>query len=246
MSPELVILGLIFAGACGVFVTLFLRAFYHRKFTKALIFKGIASLCFVTFGLVNFLTSDFSPSTLLIFIGLCFGIVGDEVIALCQNFPKYDSHAFLGGGSSFLVGHLFYIAALLSLRRVNLLSMIIAFAIIASLCLLYNQKRHFLVGNMKISLSLYLSVLVFLASLAIGVFVERKTVGVGLFALGGVLFATSDNLLFAYKFGKEPRFLQNIALHATYYDTGEKGIGEHLANVYRAKQRGIPTLRACI
>ena len=217
MSPELIILGLLLMLVCAGFVALFLRAFYYKKFTGALIFKGIASLCFVSFGLVNFLVNEFSWFRCLVFVGLCFGIVGDEVIALCQNFPKYDSLAFIGGGSFFLVGHFFYITALFTLGGVNVLSLIISFVLLAVLCLLYNHKRQFLVGNMKISLSLYLLVLVFVSSLAIGVFVEKGTVGALLFAIGGVLFTTSDNLLFAYKYGKEPRFLQNIALHATYY-----------------------------
>ena len=217
MSSEFILLGIILVLICAGFVSLFLRAFYYKRFTEALVFKGAASLCFVILGLVNLLTNTTTLPNILIFIGLCFGIVGDEVIALCQNFPKYDSLAFIGGGSFFLVGHVFYILALFNLRAPNVLSMIISFVIIAALCLLYNHKRQFLAGNMKISLSLYLSALVLVASLAIGVFVERVTLGSALFAIGGVLFTISDNLLFAYKFGKEPRFLQNIALHATYY-----------------------------
>ena len=35
--------------------------------------------------------------------------------------------------------------------------------------------------------------------------------------LGGLLFTVSDNILFAYKLGEKPRFLQNIALHVAYY-----------------------------
>ena len=83
MSFELIVLGLLLMGVCAGVATLFLRAFYNKSFTKALILKGISSLCFVIFGAINCFVDGFSVAQLIIFIGLCFGIIGDEVIALC-------------------------------------------------------------------------------------------------------------------------------------------------------------------
>ena len=70
---------------------------------------------------------------------------------------------------------------------------------------------------MKYSLMLYICVVIFMAATAIGVFFKQLTVGAGLFALGGILFAVSDNILFAYKLSEKTKFKQNIALHVAYY-----------------------------
>ena len=70
---------------------------------------------------------------------------------------------------------------------------------------------------MRLPLILYLGIVITVSAVAIGVLVKRGSVGAGLFVLGGLLFTVSDNILFAYKLGEKPRFLQNIALHVTYY-----------------------------
>ena len=63
----------------------------------------------------------------------------------------------------------------------------------------------------------YLAAVAFMAATAIGAFFGRFTLGAGLFAAGGLLFTASDNILFAYKYGENPRFIQNILLHVFYY-----------------------------
>ena len=85
------------------------------------------------------------------------------------------------------------------------------------LLLIYERKRRFLHGEMKLPLALYLGIVTFVGALAVGLLNARITLGAGMFAVGGLLFTTSDNILFAYKLGEKPRFLQNIALHITYY-----------------------------
>ena len=217
MSLESVIIGFVLALVCAGFVTLFMRAFYKQRFTHALIFKGAASLCFVVFGAINCFCNSCNPTTVLIFIALCLGIIGDEVIALCQVFPERDTLAFLGGGSFFIVGHVLYIISLFLLGGVNWLSLVLSFLIIASIGLVYEGRRKFLRGDMKVQLALYLRVVVFFAAVAIGVFVKRLTLGAGLVVLGGICFAVSDNVLFAYKLSDKRYFGQNIILHLTYY-----------------------------
>ena len=217
MSLEFIFFGCVLSLACLGFVAWFLKAFYDKTFAKALIIKGIASICFVTLGAVNCFCNGFSVSGLLIFIGLCLGIVGDEVIALCQVLPKYDSLAFIGGGSFFLVGHFLYIIALLLIGEVSLVAIAIYFVILAAISLVYERARKFLSGDMKIPLALYLAIVTMMGAVAFGLFVKRGTFGAGLFAIGGVLFTASDNILFAYKLGEKPKFLQNILLHGAYY-----------------------------
>ena len=217
MTPELMFVGLLLVLLCGGFVALFLKCFYDEKFNRALLFKGIASLCFVSIGAITLFTADMSTTKLLIFIGLCLGLIGDEVIALCQNLPKYDMQFFLGGGSFFIVGHFLYIIALFMHGELSPVALVVSFVIIEALSLLYEKNKKFYNNSMKYSLMLYMGVVIFMAATALGVFVKQGTVGAALFAIGGILFAVSDNILFAYKLGKNPKFKQNIALHVTYY-----------------------------
>ena len=217
MSPTLIAIGFVLVLICAGMVTLFLRDFYNTRFVRALIFKGAASLCFVALGAITYFSGAPSTTGLLIFIGLCFGIVGDEVIALCQVYPKQDTLAFIGGGSFFLVGHALYIPALILLGEISWISVAISFVVMVGLSLIYEGRRRFLNGKMKVPLALYLGIVTFMGAIAIGVFIKRLTIGTGLFALGGILFTLSDNILFAYKLGEKPKFIRNVALHVAYY-----------------------------
>ena len=217
MHFETLILALILMAICSFFVTLFLKAFYHKKFKSALLYKGLASLCFVIFGAVNFFTTEFSFITLIIFVGLCWGIIGDEIIAVCQIHPKHDTLFFLGGGACFIVGHILYVLAMFLLGEPNIIALIIAFVSIVVLCVVYERRRKFLIGKMKKSLMLYICIVIFFSAIGIATFIRRGTMGSALFALGGALFAISDNILFAFKFGARPRYYQNVALHVAYY-----------------------------
>ena len=217
MTPELMLATCSFIPVCSVFVALFLKAFYEGKFNYALLYKGIASFCFIALGIVSLVASQMSATSVLVFVGLCFGLVGDEVIALCQILPKYDLQFFLGGGSFFIVGHFIYIVALFLHGELSVVALIVSFVIIVALSLLYESYRKFYNGTMKYSLMLYMGVVIFMAATAIGVCFGQGTVGAVFFAIGGILFVVSDNTLFAYKLGENPKFNQNIALHVAYY-----------------------------
>ena len=167
MHFETFILALILMAICSFFVTLFLKAFYHKKFKSALLYKGLASLCFVIFGAINFFTTEFSFITLIIFVGLCWGIIGDEIIAVCQIHPKHDTLFFLGGGACFIVGHILYVLAMFLLGEPNIIALIIAFVSIVVLCVVYERRRKFLIGKMKKSLMLYICIVIFFSAIGI-------------------------------------------------------------------------------
>lgn len=217
MKFEEIILALILFAICSCFLTLFLRAFYHKKFKRALILKGLASVCFVALGAYSLFTSDMATYKIIIFIGLCWGIIGDEIIALCQIFPKYDTHNFLGGGACFIIGHVLYMIAMLMIDKINIIPVIFTFSLAIILSMIYGNKKQYFVGKMKHSLVLYIGVEILATAVAASVFINRGTIGSALFVLGGALFTISDNLLFAFKFGNRPRYRQNVWLHITYY-----------------------------
>ena len=86
-----------------------------------------------------------------------------------------------------------------------------------ALCLVYESKKKFFIGDMRISLILYISTVIFFASVGVGTFLRLGTLGSALLAIGGILFAVSDNILFAFKFSEKPKYIQNIILHVAYY-----------------------------
>ena len=217
MKPEILVLALSLTVLCAGLVTIFLMAFYKGKFTKALIFKGLSSLCFITLGVVCFATVEFSLPKLLILIGLCLGIIGDEILALCQIYPNHDSVHFIGGGVFFIVGHLFYMSAMILTGNVSRIALLISYAIILPISFLYESKNRFYVGDMKVSLRLYMCVVVLFSAFGVAFFVGQPGLGRLFIALGGILFAISDNILFAYKLHDNTRFYRNIALHVAYY-----------------------------
>lgn len=217
MTIELIITGFALMLVCAVFAALFMRAFYLGKYLEALIFKGCASLCFVVFGGLNCFLGETSPSAIIIFIGLCLGIVGDEVIALCQIYPEQNDKFFICGGASFLFGHILYAVALLMLGKANPIIIVLSMLIVSCIGGVYARYRSFLTGSLRNLLILYLGIVIFMTSVASSLLVGGPTLGAALFLLGGLLFTVSDNILFAYRYGEKPRFAQNIALHVSYY-----------------------------
>lgn len=149
MKFDIAIIGLILVGTCAALVTEFLRVFYHKKFKRALVFKGLASACFIAFGAYNFFSREFSWVTLAIFVGICWGIVGDEIIALCQIYPKSDIKHFIGGGACFIVGHILYLIALLMLAKVSFIAVALVFVLILFLCVLYERQKTTLTWRLK-------------------------------------------------------------------------------------------------
>ena len=217
MKFEMIILGFALILLCSFFVTMFLKSFYHKRFKSAILYKGLSSLCFVAFGAANLLFGGFSWIKLMIFIGLCFGIIGDEVLALCQIYPKSDLKHFLGGGVFFVVGHVLYILSMIFIGGPNIIALPIAFAVICVISLLYENKKKFFVGEMKNSLKLYIGIVIFFAAMGVSTFLKLGTLATACIALGGILFTVSDNILFAFKFSSRPRYRQNVALHIAYY-----------------------------
>ena len=217
MKPEILACSLSLLVLCAGLVTLFLRAFYKLRFTKALVFKGLSSLCFIALGVICFVTGDYSLPKILILIGLCLGIIGDEILSLCQIYPSHDSVHFIGGGTFFIVGHLFYMAAMIISGSISWIALVIAYAIILTISFLYESKNRFYVGEMKVSLRIYMCVVVLFAAFGVAFFIGQPSLGRLFVALGGLLFAVSDNILFAYKLHDNTRFDRNIALHVAYY-----------------------------
>lgn len=103
-----------FLGA--VALTLFLIARDRKGSVKAVLLKIITSYLFIAVAFVSFMVNPNPGVTtffMLITMGLICGLIGDIVLDLKVLYPESSSPYQHGGMVAFLVGHLFYLAALL-------------------------------------------------------------------------------------------------------------------------------------
>jgi len=63
----------------------------------------------------------------------------------------------------------------------------------------------------------YISIVLLMASVAICAAVRTGSIAGILFAVGGILFSISDNILCAYCYGKKSVWKMNRDLHIAYY-----------------------------
>jgi uncharacterized membrane protein YhhN len=143
----------------------------------------------------------------LIVAGLCCSLVGDVFLML-------PSDRFVPGLLSFLIAHLFYIAAFRT--RSSGLSP----AWCGGACVGYGSLMLWFLfpylGDMKLAVSIYLVVILVMVWQALNSWVTKRRTGAGLAALGAVLFVASDSMIAINRF--YGRFhLAELLILATYF-----------------------------
>ena len=118
---------------------------------------------------------------------------------------------------SFAVGHFLYMAALQNTGAVKLSVVLSALFVAILLSFIYGKKTGMDFGEKTPVAIAYICVVLLMASVAISVAVRTMSVAGVLFALGGMLFSVSDNILCAYCYGKKPVWKMNCDLHIAYY-----------------------------
>ena len=176
---------------CIAFAQSFMRAYKEEAFGRAFWLKGAAALCFVALGALLGKAENPGYGKLLL-IGLTLGLCGDELLALRFLVPKLHDLMFAAGAGAFAVGHFFYMKALYDLGSVRLVTLIPVFLIGLTIAYIYGKKHGSNAGPLQ-------------------------PAGLAYMALGGVCFGVSDNILFAYCFGKQPVWRMNVWVHITYY-----------------------------
>lgn len=90
------------------FVPTFLKASWPKKCMKSLKYKMVCSALFMLAALCCMLYSNnYSLYTLFMLLGLTFGLIGD----LLLHYPTHKKAVAASGGTSFCIGHIFYIIA---------------------------------------------------------------------------------------------------------------------------------------
>ena len=213
----LLMLGILLSLGCAVTAHFFLRAGWREDYRRALLLKGTASLCFVLLGAVNRRLCPDDLFGLIIQMGLCLGFLGDELLAMRYIKPERHDAFFSQGAAVFALGHLLYITALfLQDRGLLPLSLpVLVLGIGASW--LYQRAKKTDAAKLQLPATLYIALVVFMASVACAAAVRGFSVGLLLFAAGGICFAVSDNLLCTYCFGTARSRAVDRAVHITYY-----------------------------
>lgn len=202
---------------CLVMDHVFLAEMERENHHKAVRLKGVASLCFVLIGLYFTLISPDRGRAVLVLFGLVLGMIGDILLAMRYEFPERHDSYFLIGAISFAIGHLFYLAALIGLQTKALLWGLPFWVVGLGLSAFYAFKKKSDAGPMQIPGYGYIALVVAMGAVACGLAAGRPCTATVLFALGGILFVVSDNILAAHCFGTAKAPVYNRWVHYTYY-----------------------------
>jgi len=208
-----------------VMLVLYIREKIASYSVKAAMLKSVVSVLFITVAVLSWYLSNRGILGIFVIIGLTFGLLGDIWLDLKYVFRNYDEQFTYAGFASFGIGHILYIAGLLSLFMSGTKRSFIIFPIILgtvlSLCnavLEKPMKLHY--GKMK-GIVIGYGVLLFSTVLLSGSFALVKGWQVptlNLFFAGGVLFALSDLVLSGTYFGVgKERPVDIISNYILYY-----------------------------
>ena len=185
--------------ACAVLARIFLRAESSEEYVKAVVLKGLASLCFVAIGLVC------SPGThvaAMIIAGLIIGSIADVLLNLRMVFEEKGQLIFLVGIVVFLTGHIMYLAAVLPLCPYKLACIIIGI-VLTALLMVRIFSRVTAKPAFKIFGVVYIGAIMLLNCVAVGNVIAEQSAFNTVFAIGAVLFLVSDIVLILNTFGSE-------------------------------------------
>lgn len=219
-----------------IFIPLYDKAYWPEPNRKSLTFKMIAATMFVLIGVFSMLitgnTSDYAHTML---IGLILGWIGDLFMHIPQKKGKSNMPLVYTGAASFLVGHIFYVAAFINATaflkgyfKFFSIPEIIAFIVIYFTFALMLEpvfKFKFESKFMKITLYLYsvFLVVMLVKSFAFGITYlnygsENNIIAAVILLLGGISFFVSDLTLGMRLIGgqKDSRFVKTLSLYAYF------------------------------
>ena len=182
----LIALIVVLALSCLFFGVRFIKAMEADDQEKATVLKGLTTICCILIALIAYFMTPLTKFALLVILGLIFGFIGDELLALRFVYTKKFSAFFLSGALAFLIGHIFYLIALYGLApRAWMLSVPLTLAALAAEFI--NSKKHSLdMGKLFLPLGFYAAVVCFMGCSAVGVCVFHFNFGTPLFAVARV------------------------------------------------------------
>ncbi len=142
----------------------------------------------------------------LILLGLLFSLSGDVFLML-------PSDQFIGGLVSFLIAHLFYIAAFVNDAQTAVGWVLIPLLIYGGIIYFYLSPH---VGKLKIPVVVYMLAILAMAWQAWSRWLVQNNTGALLALVGAILFVISDSVLALNRF-RRPFKLARLLTMGTYY-----------------------------
>ena len=210
---------LIFLGAIAL--TLFLIARDRKGSVKALLFKTLTSFLFIAVAFASFMVNPgqgVATFAMLIMMGLICGLIGDILLDLKIMYKESSSLYQHGGMVSFLVGHLFCLAALIIYFGFNWMPLVIALVLAVIIAAVSKFILKFNFAEHSINTYAYSFILSYMMTQACyAAITQGYTACTVLLAAGAILFLLSDLVLvMTYYDGKDSRPFIAVN-HILYY-----------------------------
>ena len=199
--------------ACLVIAVCFMYAEYQKKYVPAVVLKGLASLCFVLFGMQNAPQGNVIASRIV--IGLVLGMIADILLNL-RFVLKNGKAVFLVGILVFLAGHILYLLAIFPGAPQKII-VVIAAVILTALLMKWIFTKITAEKAFKIFGIVYIGAIVLLNCTAIACLIQTPSAFTGIFTAGALLFLISDIVLILNTFGSESKFSLRVTNLSLYY-----------------------------
>ena len=201
---------------CAIFVGEFLYIETKEKYVAALVFKGLASVCFV---LIGILCEGEGIVAKILLHGLALGCIADVLLNIRFIIKKKELLFYLLGIAVFLAGHIVYLIAILKMSTNSIVCSIIG-TILAVFLIRWIYKRITTSRKIKIAGGFYLEAIMLLNAASVGNVIASPGSFTFVFALGTFLFLISDVLLILNTFGADPKRSTRI-IHISLYYAGQ-------------------------
>ncbi|MBO5066357.1 MAG: hypothetical protein J6D06_09615 [Clostridia bacterium] len=188
--------------------------------------KGIASFLFILTGLIAMTENAVLPKYMgaLTIAGACLGLIGDIVLDLKFVYPDDGNKYLKIGFMSFLFGHLFYSASLITaygINKTNILFGAVGFAVCFIGVFIAERILPVDMGRFRLITAIYIGVVGIAVGLAVSYSMVEHSVHTRMFVIAMIAFLISDFLLSGTYFGITEKDRKNqlaITLnHLTYF-----------------------------
>ena len=185
---------------------LHIQAEYAGAQRRVYIFKPLTTSLIIVFALL-IIPPVSGTYKALILAGLCFSLAGDVFLMLPDD-------RFVAGLVSFLIAHLLYIAAFVSLGGFQLDGF--AFLIYFAYGTVMLSRLWPGLGSLRLPVLLYMAVILVMGWQALALWRTAPSVGALSVAIGAALFVLSDSVL-AYDRFRRPFPAERAVVLSTYY-----------------------------
>lgn len=193
---------------------------------KNLIFKSVSSLCYLLTAVFALIT-NYKAYTYgsLIIMGGALGLVGDILLDLKGLYKEQESTYLKGGFIFFLIGHIFYISAVINSIKMDwywvvgaaALSAIIGIVTVLSANLM---KVHY--GAYRQIVAVYVAFLAMTSVVSvIAVFISHFHISYIIMSVGAILFLLSDAVLSNTFFGRGKDKKHHLFINHFLYYAGQ-------------------------